>query len=91
VKITVTGRTKKKHKPLTIARTSLTVAPGTTASLKFKLTNAGARLLARLRTLKAKLTITVTHGNDPPVIATRTTVLHSPKRHHHIERPATLN
>jgi hypothetical protein len=81
VKITATARTKKKRKPVTIAKASFTIAAGATAAVKFKLTKAGARLLARLRTIKAKLTITVTHGADPPVSTTRTITLHSPKRH----------
>lgn len=74
---------KSKNRKLVVGSATLTLSPGASAVVTFKLNATGKRLLKAHGHLLVKLTVTVRHGSDTPVVSTRTLRLSAPKRHGH--------
>jgi PKD domain len=74
----------KKHKRhgVAVGHATLTVAPGASAKLAFKLNSAGLRLLRAHRHLLVKVTTTVRHGTEAPLESTRTIHISAPSGGH---------
>ncbi len=73
-------KSKSKNRKLTVGGASLTVSPGAAAKLSFKLNATGKRLLAAHGHLLAKLTVTIHHGTDAPLISTHVIRIAAPKK-----------
>ncbi len=76
-------RHKAKSHKLVVGSATLTVSPGATAKVAFKLNGLGKRLLKAHGHLLVKLTITIRHDSDTPVVSTQTLRLAAPRKHVH--------
>jgi hypothetical protein len=74
-------KSKGKNRKLVVGSATLTLSPGASAKVTFKLNATGKRLLRSHGRLLVKLTVTVRHGSDAPVVSTRTLHLRAPKHH----------
>jgi hypothetical protein len=70
---------KTKNRKLVVGSATLTVSPGASAKVTFKLNAAGRRLLKAHSHLLVKLTVTVRHGSEAPVVSTHSLRLSAPK------------
>jgi PKD repeat protein len=80
-----TGHISAHHKgrgySATVATATLTLSPGSSAKVSFKLNATGARLLRVHHHLPLKVTITVRHGSDAPLVVSHLITISAPKRH----------
>lgn len=80
--VQATGR-DARNRPVTLGRTTITIAPAATARLIFKLDGAGKHLLLSRGPLRARLTVTIRAGAEAPIISTHLITIGLPKRHGH--------
>jgi hypothetical protein len=77
--VLATGR-DARNRTVTLGGTTITIAPAATARLIFKLDHAGRRLLLTHGPLRAKLTVTVSEGANPPIVSIHPITIGVPKR-----------
>jgi hypothetical protein len=71
---------KVKNSKLRVASATITISPGASAKVTFKLNATGKSLLHTHGHLLIKLTVTIRHGSDAPVISTHEIRINAPKR-----------
>ncbi len=77
----VAKKHKAKNRKLVVGSATLTVSPGASAKVTFKLNATGKHLLKAHGPLLAKVTVTVRHGSDTPVVSTHSLRISAPKHH----------
>jgi hypothetical protein len=70
---------KAKNRKIVVVNATITVSPGATAKVVFKLNATGKKLLAAHKHLVVKLTVTVRQGSAAPVLSTHTINVKAPK------------
>jgi hypothetical protein len=71
---------KAKTKKVQIASAVTSVPAGSSKRITVKLNKTGAKLLRKLKKLKAKFTVTVRAGSGAPVVRTHSVTLKQPKK-----------
>ena len=74
---------KGKKRKITVASTTITISPGSTIKVAFKLNGAGKTQLLTAGHLLVKLTLTIRQGSETPVVSSHTINLKAPKHHGH--------
>ena len=80
---------KGKKRKITVASTTITISPGSTIKVAFKLNGAGKTQLLTAGHLLVKLTLTIRQGSETPVVSSHTINLKAPKHHGHKEKSAS--
>ena len=74
------GRRKVATRVVAIGNATITVAPGATVMLSFRLNQIGVALIRGHRSLPVKLTVAVRQGSGPPIVFTHRVAVAGLKR-----------